>query len=121
MFNNKSKKYSKLLGIDEDHYKLFIKRYLYFLRSQKHLTKKSVEAGFFILEELQKETAKQEVEKLKYRTKNIKILKYKEEIVDLYKSGCGVVKISKIMKQDHNCSISKSAIERFIKANGITR
>jgi len=121
MFNNKSKKYSKFFGLDEESYNLFLKRYVYFLRSQKQLTKKSVEAGFFILDEIKKEVANQEAKKLKYKTKNIKILKYRDEIIQLYKTNNGVVKISNIIKQNHNCSISKSAIERFIQANGITR
>ena len=121
MFNNKDKKISKLLNLNEESYQQFIKRYVYFLRSQKQLNKKSVAAGFFILDEIQKELAKKEAEKLLYKTKNIKILKYREEIVDLYQSGCGVVKISNIIKQNHNCSISKSAIQRFIQANKIKR
>lgn len=121
MFNNKDKKYSKLLGIDEEGYQIFIKRYVYFLRSQKQLNKRSVAAGFFILAEVQNEIMKRESEKLLYKTKNIKILKYRDEIIELYKSGCGVVKVSNIIKQNHNCSISKSAIQRFIQANDIKR
>lgn len=121
MFNNKSKKYSKFLGLDEDSYMLFLKRYVYFLRSQKQLNKKSVEAGFFILDEIKKDVAKREAEKFIYKTKNIKILKYKNEIVKLYEGGAGVVKISNIIKQHHNCSISKSSIQRFVQANSIKR
>lgn len=121
MFNNKDKKYSKLLGIDEEGYQIFIKRYVYFLRSQKQLNKKSVAAGFFILAEVQNEILKRESEKLLYKTKNIKILKYRDEIVALYKGGCGVVKVSNIIKQNHNCSISKSSIQRFIQTNDIKR
>ena len=121
MFNNKDKKYSKLLGIDEESYQIFIKRYVYFLRSQKQLNKKSVAAGLFILDEIQKEILKRESEKLLYKTKNIKILKYRDEIIELYKSGCGVVKCSSIIKQNHNCAISKSSIQRFIQSNNIKR
>lgn len=121
MFNNKDKKYSKMLGVDEESYQIFIKRYVYFLRSQKQLNKKSVAAGFFILAEIQNEILKRESEKLLYKTKNIKILKYRDEIIELYKSGCGVVRCSNIIKQNHNCSISKSAIQRFIQANNIKR
>jgi len=121
MFNNKDKKYSKLLGIDEESYQIFIKRYVYFLRSQKQLNKKSVAAGFFILSEIQDEIFKKEIEKRIYKTKNIKILKYRDEIIELYQSGCGVVKVSNIIKQNHNCSISKSAIQRFIQANKIKK
>ena len=121
MFNNKDKKYSKLLSIDEESYQVFIKRYVYFLRSQKQLNKRSVAAGFFILAEVQNEILKRNSEKLLYRTKNIKILKYRDEIVELYQSGCGVVKVSNIIKQNHNCAISKSAIQRFIDANQIKR
>ncbi len=121
MFNNKDKKYSKLLGIDEESYQIFIKRYVYFLRSQKQLNKKSVAAGFFILAEVQNEILKRNSEKLLYKSRNIKILKYRDEIVELYKNGCGVVKISNIIKQNHNCSISKSAIQRFIQANKIKK
>jgi len=121
MFNNKDKKYAKLLGIDEESYQLFIKRYVYFLRSQKQLNKRSVAAGFFILLEIQNEILKRESEKRLYRTKNIKILKYRDEIVELYQRGSGVVKISNIIKQNHNCSISKSSIQRFIQTNNIKR
>ena len=121
MFNNKDKKYSKLLGIDEESYQVFIKRYVYFLRSQKQLNKRSVAAGFFILAEVQNEILKRNSEKLLYRTKNVKILKYRDEIVELYQSGCGVVKVSNIIKQNHNSSISKSAIQRFVDANQIKR
>ena len=121
VFNNKDKKYAKLLNIDEENYQLFIKRYVYFLRSQKQLNKKSVGAGLFILDEIQKEILKKESEKQLYKTKNIKILKYRDEIVELYQSGCGVVKVSNIIKQNHNCSISKSAIQRFIQANQIKK
>ena len=121
MFNNKDKKYSKLLGVDEEGYQIFIKRYVYFLRSQKQLNKKSVAAGFFILAEVQNEILKRNSEKLLYGTKNIKILKYRDEIIELYKIGSGVVKISKILKQNHNCSISKSSMQRFIQANNIKR
>jgi len=121
MFNNKDKKYSKLLGVDEEGYQIFIKRYVYFLRSQKQLNKRSVAAGFFILAEVQNEILKRNSEKLLYGTKNIKILKYRDEIIELYKIGSGVVKISNILKQNHNCSISKSSIQRFIQANNIKR
>ena len=121
MFNNKDKKYSKLLGIDEEGYQIFIKRYVYFLRSQKQLNKRSVAAGFFILAEVQNEILRRESEKLLYKTKNIKILKYRDEIIELYQSGAGMVKVSRAIQQNHNCSISKSAIQRFIQANGIKR
>jgi hypothetical protein len=109
------------VSIDEESYQLFIKRYVYFLRSQKQLNKRSVAAGFFILLEIQNEILKRESEKRLYRTKNIKILKYRDEIVELYQRGSGVVKISNIIKQNHNCSISKSSIQRFIQANNIKR
>jgi hypothetical protein len=121
MFNNKDNKYAKLLGIDEESYQIFIKRYVYFLRSQKQLNKKSVGAGFFILLEIQNEILKRESKKRLYRTKNIKILKYRDEIIELYKRGSGVVKISNIIKQNHNCSISKSSIQRFLQTNNIKR
>lgn len=121
MFDNKSRKYAKLLNLDEENYMWFIKRYTYFLKSQKKLTKKSIEAGFFILDEILIKIAKIEAEKTKYKTKNIKILKYRDEIVSLYKSGYGVIRISNTIKLNHNCDISKSAIERFIKSNNIKR
>lgn len=121
MFNNKDKKYSRLLSIDEEGYQIFIKRYVYFLRSQKQLNKKSVAAGLFILAQVQKEILERESKKRLYKSKNIKILKYRDEIIELYKSGCGVVKVSNIIKQEHNCAISKSSIQRFLAANKIKR
>jgi len=70
-----------------------------------------------ILEEAEERKAKEK----KYNSKNLLILKYKEEIIDLYKQGFGYLKISKAMDINHKAKISKSAIENFIKKNNITR
>jgi len=58
----------------------------------------------------------------KYRSKNIYIVKYQHEIVELYtKQGFGYLKISKAMKINHNVKVTKSAIENFVKINELKK
>lgn len=121
MLNNKKKKYSDLLNLNEDDFEEFLKRYSYFLKSQKQITKKSVENGLFILDNILEKRNKIQEQEQKYITKNIIIMKYKEKIVDLYENGFGYLKIVKFLEKNHNEKISKDTIANFIKQNGITK
>lgn len=120
MFNLiKLKRYAKLFKFaDEKIAEQVVIRQAKYLKINADLLLKS----FIVVAEAMKE---QEVEKasiLKYVSKNLYILKYKDEIVDLYiKQKWGYLKISKAMKINHNANISKSAIENFIKSNKIER
>ena len=122
MFNeNKRKKYERLLGLDEDELKLFLKRYTYYLKSKKELSPNMVLNGFFILDDIRMEKDKIDALRAKYKSKNKYIIKYRDEIIELYKNGLGYVRISKQLEVNHKVKVSKSSIERFIKTNGIKR
>jgi hypothetical protein len=118
---NKRKHYEKLLNLDDEGLVLFIKRYTHYLKSQKLLSKNSVLNGFFILDDIRQQKDKTEALKAKYRSKNRYIIRYRDEIIELYKNGLGYVRISKQLEVNHKVKVSKSSIERFIKTNGITR
>ena len=118
---NRRKKYEKILNLDHEELELFIKRYTHYLKSQKILSKNSVLNGFFILADIRQQKDKTEALKAKYRSKNRYIIRYRDEIIELYKNGLGYVRISKQLEVNHKVKVSKSSIERFIKNNGITR
>jgi len=118
---NRRKKYEKILNLDHEELELFIKRYTHYLKSQKILSKNSVLNGFFILADIRQQKDKIEALKAKYRSKNRYIIRYRDEIIELYKNGLGYVRISKQLEVNHKVKVSKSSIERFIKNNGITR
>ncbi len=122
MFNeNKRKRYERLLNLDEDELKSFLKRYTYYLKSKEELSPNMVLNGFFILADIRMEKDKIEALRAKYKSKNKYIIKYRDEIIELYKNGLGYVRISKQLDVNHKVKVSKSSIERFIKNNGIRR
>jgi transcription termination factor Rho len=118
---NKRKKYERLLGLDDNELKSFLKRYSYYLKGQDELSPNAILNGFFILANIRDEKDKTEALKAKYKSKNKYIIKYRDEIIELYKNGFGYVRISKQLDVNHKVKVSKSSIERFIKNNGIKR
>ena len=67
---NKRKKYARLLDLDEDELKEFIKRYVYYLRSKKEISPNSVLNGYFILADLRYKKDQTKALRAKYKTKN---------------------------------------------------
>ena len=118
---NKRKKYERLLGLDDNELKSFLKRYSYYLKGQDELSPNAILNGFFILANIRDEKDKTEALKAKYKSKNKYIIKYRDKIIELYKNGFGYVRISKQLEVNHKVKVSKSSIERFIKTNEITR
>ena len=118
---NKRKKYARLLDLDEDELKEFIKRYAYYIRSKKEISPNSVLNGYFILADLRYRKDQIKALKAKYKTKNKYIIRDRDEILELYQNGFGYVRISKQLDVNHRVKVSKSSIERFLKTNGITR
>jgi len=118
---NKKIRYQRLLQLDSEELNEFIKRYTNYLRSKSEITSNIVLNGLFVLDDIIIQKHKKEALIIKYISKNNYIIKYSEEIINLYKKGFGYVKISSLLKVNHNVSVSKSSIERFIKANKITR
>lgn len=117
----KLKSYSKLLGLSVDELDNFMKRYKSYLLSKNTITKNVLINGLFILEEMHSYKWADEANKVKYKTKNLIIIKYLDEILELYKSGMGTTKISNHLKLNHKVILSKSALDRFISINKIRR
>ena len=123
MFNEtKIKKASKLLNLNEENTKSFIFKQASFLNSNA----KNVLNSLIILEQLQEQEKVKKAEELKrkslYRTKNIVIAKYMDSIIDLYTNkNFGTQRIVKHLKEHHRATISKSALENFLKTNKVQR
>jgi hypothetical protein len=117
----KIKTYSALLGLNPQELDEFAKRLSSYLVIQKNITKNVLINGLFILKKMHEDKNRNEAEKIKYKTKNITIIKYSEKIVELYKGGMGTAKIVNHLKLNHRVTISKSALDRFITANQIKR
>ncbi|MDO9208728.1 MAG: hypothetical protein Q7T91_10810 [Sulfuricurvum sp.] len=117
----KIKTYSALIGLTPSELDDFMRRYKSYLLTQKVITKSVLINGLFILEKIHTEKWLIASEKVKLKTKNITIIRYSEEIVELYKIGMGTAKIVNHLKLNHRVTISKSALDRFITANRIKR
>jgi hypothetical protein len=117
----KLKSYAKLLGLNVEELENFMKRYKSYLMSKDKITKNILINGLFILEEIHSDKWANEANKVKYKTKNLIIIKYLNEILELYKSGMGTTKISNHLKLNHKANLSKSALDRFISINKIKR
>jgi len=119
--NGNEKELAEALHIKEENIEEFLKRMAGFLHGRKVISKRNLADAFFILSEIQKKEKEEEIRQLRTVIKNPIVLKYRTKIEELYGAGYGYVRISKILKLDHNISISKSTIERFITNNGIKR
>lgn len=117
----KKTKYQKLLKLEDDLYQEYLKRISSYFKSKNLITKRVVEDSYFIILDVQNKQNKREAEKKRYKTKNLIILKYQEEIIKLFKDGYGVRKIEEFLKLNHKVTVSKSTINNFLKDNGITR
>jgi hypothetical protein len=118
----KIKTYASLLSLTPKELDDFMRRYKSYLLRQKEITKNVLINGLFILEKIHTSKWLDEADKIKYRTKNLTIIRYTEEIVRLYKEeNLGTAKIVSYLKLNHRVSISKSALDRFVTANRIKR
>ncbi len=120
MFNEtKIKQLSQLIDLDDlELLEIGLKKQSSYLGINSTYLLKS----FIVLVELKREYENKKLEIDNYHTKNLKIQKYKSEIIELYtKEKFGYLKISKYLMLNHKCSISKSSIENFIKKNGISK
>jgi hypothetical protein len=122
MFSDiKIKVYANLLGLSPSELDKYAKRLTSYFQTHKQLSKNVIINSFFILQQMHDEKNRTQAETIKYRTKNLTIIKYSEEIVELYKNGAGTAKIVNHLKLNHRITISKSALDRFIVANQIQR
>ena len=128
MFNDKQKNtYKKLLGnLTDNELEEFIKRYTYYLKNKikndsNELSKNMVLNGYFILKDIITLRDRRNALELKYKSSSNKIIKYAEQITELYKQGLGYSRISDSILLNHKVKISRSSIQRFITQNGIQK
>jgi hypothetical protein len=117
----KIKTYANLLGLTSNELDQYTKRLASYFQTQKVISKNVIINSLFILQQMHDEKNLNQAETIKYRTKNLTVIKYSEEIVALYKNGAGTAKILNHLKLNHRVTISKSALDRFILANDIKR
>ncbi len=118
---NKRKRYMRLLDLEEDELTLFLKRYNYYLKSKKELSPNIILNGFFILDDIRTKRDKEKALRAKYKSRNKYIIKYREEILELYQQGLGFTRIANQLEVNHKIQISRSSLYRFIKTNNILR
>ncbi len=118
---NKRKKYMRLLDLDEEELTLFLKRYNYYLKSKKEISPNIILNGFFILDDIRTKRDKEKALRAKYRSRNKYIIRYRDEILELYQQGFGFTRIAKQLEVNHKVKISRSSLYRFIKSNNIER
>jgi transposase len=118
---NKRKRYMRLLDLEEEELTLFLKRYNYYLKSKKEISPNIILNGFFILDDIRTKRDKEKALRAKYKSRNRYIIKYREEILELYQQGFGFTRISKQLDVNHKIKISRSSLYRFIKSNNIER
>ena len=118
---NKRKRYMKLLDLEEDELTLFLKRYNYYLKSKKEISPNIILNGFFILDDIRTKRDREKALRAKYRSRNKYIIKYRDEILELYNQGFGFTRIAKQLEVNHKVKISRSSLYRFIKSNNIER
>ena len=122
MFNeNKRKRYMRLLNLEEDELTLFLKRYNYYLKSKNEISPNIILNGFFILDNIRTKRDKEKALRAKYKSRNGLIIKYRDEIIELYQQGLGFTRISKQLEINHKTKISRSSLYRYIKINNIKR
>jgi hypothetical protein len=128
MFQKSLKKNAKMIGLSEDEFDEFLSRYQFFLLKNldkkvvKAISKRKLNNGFFILENILQKREKKKKDNLKYATKNPLILKYRDEIVSLYTGEkYGEKTISNMMRVNHKASISSNKIRYFLKKNNLLR
>jgi len=118
---NKRKRYMRLLDLEEEELTLFLKRYNYYLKSKKEISPNIILNGFFILDDIRTKRDKEKALRAKFKSRNKYIIKYREEILELYQQGFGFTRIAKQLEVNHKIKISRSSLYRFIKANNIER
>ncbi|MCD6398744.1 MAG: hypothetical protein J7L08_02380 [Candidatus Aenigmarchaeota archaeon] len=118
---NKRKRYMRLLDLEEEELTLFLKRYNYYLKSKKEISPNILLNGFFILDNIRTKRDKEKALRAKYKSRNKYIIKYRDEILELYQQGLGFTRISKQLEVNHKIKISRSSLYRYMKNNEITR
>lgn len=119
MFNQiQLKNFAKFLDMSEEKAEITLKKQAKYLKvNSTHLLK-----SYKVIYEMAQEAEAEKAKLKKYNSRNVLILKYKEEIIDLYcNKGFGYLKISKAIQIYHKVKISKSAIENFIKQNNLVK
>jgi hypothetical protein len=118
---NKRKRYRRLLDLEEEELTLFLKRYNYYLKSKKEISPNIILNGLFILDDIRTARDKAKALRAKYKSRNGLIIRYRDEIIELYKKGFGFTRISNQLAINHKIKVSRSSLYRFITSNNIER
>ncbi len=118
---NKRKRYMRLLDLEEDELTLFLKRYNYYLKSKREISPNIILNGLFILDDIRTKRDKEKALRAKFKSRNGLIIRYRDEILELYKQGLGFTRISRQLAINHKVQVSRSSLYRFIKNNKIIR
>lgn len=121
-FNNiKVKRLAKNLALTEEQTVSLLLKQAKYVKVDGNLLLSS----YIVLDELKTEVNEKQAQELKeksrYKTKNLIISKYMDVIIKLYQEGTGAINIAKYLKLNHKVTISKSAIDNFIKTNEVQR
>ena len=111
----------RLLNLEEDELTLFLKRYNYYLKSKKEISPNIILNGMFILDDIRTKRFKEQALRAKFKSRNKYIIRYRDEILELYQQNFGFTRIAKQLEVNHKIKISRSSLYRFIKANKIER
>ena len=116
------KNYKNILKLNDEEYEEYLKRSAVFLKKKKFINKAIFESHLFILSDIMAKRDKRKSKEKKYKSKNIYVLKYLNEIVEMREvQSIGYQAISKALKVNHRVDVSKSTIERFCRLNGIEK
>jgi len=114
--------YKKLLNLNDEEYEEYLKRSAVFLKKKSFINKAIFESHLFILSDIMTKRDKRKSQEKKYKTKNMYVLKYLDEIVMMREEqSMGYQTISKALKINHRVDVSKSTIERFCRLNNIEK
>ena len=121
-FNNiKIKKLAKNISLPEEQVTSLLFKQAKYLKVDMNVLLKS----YIVLDSLKTEANEKQAQELKeksrYKTKNLIISKYMDVIIKLYQEGTGAINISKYLKLNHKVTISRSAIDNFLKTNELQR
>lgn len=116
------KNYKNILKLNDEEYEEYLKRSAVFLKKKEFINKAIFESHLFILSDIMNKRDLRKSKEKKYKTKNMYILKYLNEILEMREiQGMGYQTISRALKINHRVDVSKSTIERFCNSNDIIK
>jgi len=115
-------RYARFFGLTEQEYMRAAARIAGYLNKQDNINTNAVAFALkFLHETIGENEQKREKQEFEYHLQDPRYRKFELEIVKLYQSGLGALRISNTIKENKGSKIPKSTIERFLKKNAIKR